>query len=143
SGVPNLALTSLALFPGITATHSTDRGDTFFSPPNPLAAAIGIDDRQWQDGFGGQNVYLAYHDIPTFNIEVQRSNDGGLTYLDGFGEAIDPLLLPVVGGVAGTANTAAAIRVDRSNCPSRGNLYQLFVAPATETENATSQPPRK
>src|SRR3989440_9760530 len=43
--IPNLPLTSLLLAPGVTGTHSTDRGDNF-SPPNVLAALIGGDDRQ-------------------------------------------------------------------------------------------------
>jgi hypothetical protein len=59
SGVPNLALTSLTLAPGVTGTHSTDRGETF-SLLNPVVALIPGDDRQWLDGFGGQNVYLNY-----------------------------------------------------------------------------------
>ena len=37
--VPNLPLTSLTLVPGITSTHSTDRGTTF-AQPNPIASAI-------------------------------------------------------------------------------------------------------
>src|SRR6267378_4849645 len=37
SGTPNLALVSLTLAPGVTATHSTTRGDTF-SAPNPVVA---------------------------------------------------------------------------------------------------------
>ena len=105
SGVPNLALVSLTLAPGVTATHSTNRGDTF-TQPNLAAAAIPGDDRQWIEGFGGQNVYLVYHDVGTFNIEVQRSNDGGQTYVDGFGEAIDTPTLFAAGGVPPT-NTAA------------------------------------
>jgi hypothetical protein len=138
SGVPNLALVSLTLAPGVTGTHSTDRGDTF-SQPNPAVALIPGDDRQWIEGFGGQNVYLNYHDVGTFNIEVQRSNDGGFTYMDGFGEAIDPQTFPAVGGVPATnsANIAGQIKVDRSSCPSRGNLYQIFVAPDSVTENLT------
>src|SRR3989454_11687742 len=80
SGTPNLALVSLPLAPGVTGTHSTDRGDTF-SQPNPVVTLIPGDDRQWIDGFGGQNVYLNYHDVGTFNIDVQRSNNGGQTYL--------------------------------------------------------------
>src|SRR5437870_3004007 len=97
SGVPNLALVSLTLAPGVTGTHSTDRGDTF-TAPNPVVALIPGDDRQWIDGTGAQNVYLNYHDVGTFNIEVQRSSDGGQTYLDGFGEAIDPQTFPAAGG---------------------------------------------
>jgi hypothetical protein len=143
SGVPNLALVSLTLAPGVTATHSTDRGDTF-TEPNPVAALIPIDDRQWIDGFGGQNVYLNYHDVGTFNIEVQRSNDGGQTYLDGFGEAIDPATFPTAGGVPATnsANLLGTIRVDRGVCPSRGNLYQIFVAPDNAVENVSGGPLR-
>src|SRR2546422_4843100 len=84
TGIPILPLTSLALVPGVTGTHSTDRGDNF-STPNVLAALIGGDDRQWNDAIDGKTGYLAYHDITLFNINVQRSNDGGLTYANGFG----------------------------------------------------------
>ena len=136
SGVPNLALTSLTLAPGVTGTHSTDRGDSF-SAPNPVVALIPGDDRQWIDGFGGQNVYLNYHDAATFNIDVQLSSDGGNTYLAGFGEAIDPQTFPTAGGIpaSNSANVAGQIKADRSSCPSRGNLYQVFVAPDSVTEN--------
>src|SRR6266571_5124479 len=43
SAIPNLALTSLTLAPGVTATNSRNRGDTFFTPPNvsrPLPAPM-------------------------------------------------------------------------------------------------------
>src|SRR5436853_525295 len=63
--IPNLPLTSLLLAPGVTGTHSTDRGDTF-SPPNLLAALIGGDDRQWNDAIDAKTGYLVYHDIGTF-----------------------------------------------------------------------------
>src|SRR6267378_3359409 len=61
---------------------------------------------------------------------------------DGFGEAVDPQTFPVAGGVpaTNTANLLGSIRVDRSRCPSRGNLYQVFVAPETAAENVTGQP---
>src|SRR2546429_3534919 len=126
SGTPNLALVSLTIAPGVTGTHSIKRGDSF-STPNPAVALMPGDDRQWIDGTDAQTVYLNYHDVATFNIEVQRSNDGGRTYVDGFGEAIDPQTFPAVGGVPATnsANTAGQIKVDRSSCASRGNLYQI------------------
>src|SRR6266850_662567 len=91
-------------------------------------------------GLGGQNVYLNYHDVATFNIDVQLSSDGGNTYLAGFGEAIDPQTFPAVGGIpaSNSANVAGQIKADRSSCPSRGNLYQIFVAPDSVTENLTS-----
>jgi len=143
TGVPNLPLTSLTLVPGVTGTHSTDRGDKF-TAPNPAVALIPLDDRQWMDAINPKTVYLTYHDVGFFNIEVQRSNDGGLTYANGFGEAIDPQTFPAAGAVtaASTANLAAQIRIDHSSCSSRGNLYQLFVAPDNLTENTLGQPMR-
>jgi hypothetical protein len=89
-------------------------------------------------------VYISYHDVATFNIEVQRSNNGGLTYVAGAGEAIDAATLPAAGSLAPTdsANTAAQIKVDKSSCPSKGNLYVAFVAPDNVTENTNSGPQR-
>jgi hypothetical protein len=138
SGTPSLALVSLTLAPGVTGTHSTTRGDSF-SMPNPAVALIPGDDRQWIDGTDALTVYLNYHDAETFNIDVQRSNDGGEFYLNGFGEAIDPQTFPAAGGVPATnsGNIAGQIKVDRSSCPSRGNMYQIFVAPDSVTENLT------
>jgi len=138
SGAPNLALVSLTLAPGVTGAHSTTRGDSF-TTPNPIVALIPGDDRQWIDGTDAQTVYLNYHDAATFNIDVQRSNDGGQTYVNGFSEAIDPQTFPAAGGVPATnsANIAGQIKVDRSSCPSHGNLYQIFVAPDSEAENLT------
>src|SRR3989441_2379431 len=144
TGIPNLPLTSLALVPGVTATHSADRGENF-STPNVLAALIGGDDRQWNDAIDAKTGYLAYHDIGTFNIDVQRSNDGGLTYANGLGEAIDPATFPAAGAATplSTANLAAQIKIDHSNCSSRGNLYQLFVAPNDAVENNISGAPMR
>jgi hypothetical protein len=141
-GIPNLAVTSLSLAPGVTATNSGNRGDSFFNPPNVVAPLIPGDDRQWQDAIGPATVYLSYHDAATFNIDVQRSNDGGLTYVDAFGEAIDPQTFPTAGGGAGSGNIAGQLHIDQSSCPSGGNLYSIFVAPDNATENALSQPMR-
>ncbi len=141
--VPNLALLSLTLAPGITSTHTTDRGVTF-TQANPVTALIPGDDRQWMDAIGAQTVYLSYHDAATFNIDVQRSNDGGLTYVNGFGEAIDAQTFPAAGGVpaTNTANIAGQIAVDKSSGPTRGNLYVIFAAPDSAQENLLGQPPR-
>ena len=145
SAIPNLALTSLTLAPGVTATNSRNRGDVFFTPPNVVAALVPGDDRMWNDAANDvSTVYLSYHDLATFNIEVQRSNNGGLTYTAGLGEAIDAATLPAAGSLAptDTANTAAQIKVDNSACPSKGNLYVAFTAPDNATENANSGPQR-
>jgi hypothetical protein len=143
SNTPNLALTSLLLAPGVTATHSTDRGNTF-SAPNVAAALIPGDDRQWNDAIDTSTAYLSYHDVASFDIDVQRSNDGGATYVNGFGEAIDPSTFPLASGVpaTNTANTTGQIRIDHSRCPSRGNLYQIFAAPDSVTENVKGTAPR-
>jgi hypothetical protein len=147
SAIPNLAFTSLTLAPGVTATNSRNRGDTFFTPPNVVAALVPGDDRMWNDAPNDvSTVYISYHDVATFNIEVQRSNNGGLTYVAGAGEALDAATLPAAGSLAPTdsGNTAAQIRVDRntSSCPSKGNLYVAFSAPDNVTENTNSGPQR-
>src|SRR5256885_1397171 len=145
SAIPNVAMTSLTLAPGVTATNSRNRGDTFFTPPNVAAALVPGDDRMWNDAFSdASTVYMSYHDLATFNIEVQRSNNGGLTYTAGIGEAIDSTTLPAAGSLLPTnsGNTAAQIKVDKSSCPSRGNLYAAFVAPDSITENANTGPQR-
>ena len=143
SNVPNLPLTSLTLAPGVTATDSTNRGDSF-GLPNVAAALIPGDDRQWLDAIDTSTVYLSYHDTATFNIDVQRSNDGGVTYVNGAGVAIDAATLPAAGGLPPTnsANIAGQIRIDQSQCPSRGNLYAIFVAPDSAAENVAGMPRR-
>jgi len=101
----------------------------------------------WNDALDDPStVYINYHDVATFNIEVQRSSNGGLTYTAGAGEAIDAATLPAAGSLAPTdsGNVAAQIKVDHntSSCPSRGNLYVAFVAPDNATENANTGPLR-
>jgi hypothetical protein len=142
--VPNLALVSLTLAPGITSTHSTNRGKTF-TQPNPVAALIPGDDRQWIDAAGQGTVYLSYHDVATFNIEVQRSTDGGFTYAPGAGEAIDATTFPAAGNTTptATANILGNIAIDKTSCTSSsGNVYQIFVAPDSAIENANGKPMR-
>lgn len=145
SAIPNLAFTSLTLAPGVAATNSRNRGDTFFAPPNVVATLVPADDRMWNDAVNdASTVYIAYHDLATFNINVQRSNNGGLTYTAGLGEAIDAATLPAAGSLSPTssANTAAQIKVDNTACPSRGNLYVAFTAPDNAMENGAGGPQR-
>ena len=142
SNIPTLAFTSLTVAPGVTATQSVNRGESFFTPPNIVATLIPADDRQWQDAIDTSTVYLSYHDAATFNIDVQRSNDGGLTYVNGAGEGIDANTAPAVITGAGSANIAGQIHLDHSSCSSRGNLYTIFVGPDNATENVNSAPMR-
>lgn len=145
SAIPNVAVTSLTLAPGVTSTRSPDRADNFITPPNVVASLIPGDDRMWNEALTDPlTVYINYHDVATFNIDVQRSTDGGFTYTSGAGEGIDANTLPAAGSIAptDTANTAAQIKVDHSSCPSSGNVYVLFTAPDSATENTNSGPQR-
>lgn len=142
--IPNVPLSSLSLAPGVTATHSIDRGDNF-AAINPVAALIPGDDRQWMNAILPSTVYLTYHDVATFNIEVQLSTNGGEAYTLA-SEAIDPQTYPIAGSVTPTAsaNVAGQIKVDHNanSCPSKGNLYDIFVAPDSVTENLSGGPLR-
>ncbi|PYX08096.1 MAG: hypothetical protein DMG88_11900 [Acidobacteria bacterium] len=132
--IPNLAVVSLTAAE-VTASHSTDRADTF-STPDVAAAGVPFDDRMWIDAVDDPNhVYMEYHDFGTTSqIFVQRSNDGGQTYDNAANQAVDAATEPSAGPPTG--NIAGQIKVDRSSCPSHGNLYQIFVAPDNPTDNA-------
>ena len=132
--IPNLAVVSLTAAE-VTASHSTDRANTF-STPDLAAAGVPFDDRMWINAFDDPNhVYMEYHDFATTSqIFVQRSNDGGQTYDNAANQAIDAATEPSAGPPTG--NVAGQIKVDHSSCASRGNLYQIFVAPDNPIDNA-------
>jgi hypothetical protein len=134
--IPNLAVVSLSAAE-ITGSESTDRADTF-STPNPATAGVPFDDRMWLDGLDDPNhVYMEYHDFGTTSqIFVQRSNNGGQTYTDATGVAIDALTEPSAGPPTG--NIAGQIKVDKSKSVSHGNLYQVFIGPDNPVDNANS-----
>src|SRR5437879_362971 len=134
ASIPNLAVVSLTAAQ-VTGSHSTNRADTF-STPNPATAGVPFDDRMWIDGLDDPNhVYMEYHDFGTTSqIFVQRSNNGGFTYTDALGTAIDAATEPSVGPPTG--NIAGQIKVDHSSCASHGNLYQIFVGPDNPVDNA-------
>lgn len=136
SNIPNLAVVSLAAAE-VTSSHSTNRADTF-STPNPATAGVPFDDRMWIDSFNdASHVYMEYHDFGTTSqIFVQRSADGGVTYTDAVGSAVDAATEPSVGPPTG--NIAGQIKVDNTSCSSHGNLYQIFVGPDNPTDNANN-----
>src|SRR5205823_3812791 len=77
---PSLAFSSLVLS-NISVGKSTDKGVTFTK--NPLGNVPGgapIDDRQWQEFYGPSSVYLLYRTVAPAVTQIQRSDDGGLTY---------------------------------------------------------------
>ncbi|MCU1301191.1 MAG: hypothetical protein JWQ87_1475 [Candidatus Sulfotelmatobacter sp.] len=133
ANIPNLAVVSLSAAE-VTGSHSINRADTF-STPNPATAGVPFDDRMWLDGLSdASHVYMEYHDFGTTSqIFVQRSADGGVTYTDALGVAIDAATEPSVGPPTG--NIAGQIKVDNSSCASHGNLYQIFVGPDNPMDN--------
>ena len=77
---PTLAASSLVAA-NISTQRSTDKGITFQN--NPLGNATGGapgDDREWQEFYGKDKVYLLYRTLAPAVTMIQRSNDGGLTY---------------------------------------------------------------
>ena len=77
---PTLAATSLVLA-NISAQRSTDRGVSFMkNPARNVSGGVPVDDRQWLAFYGSNTVYLLYRTVAPAVTQIQRSNDGGLTY---------------------------------------------------------------
>jgi hypothetical protein len=97
TGFYPLHVASLSLA-NVDVSNSQDGGHSFVL--NPLSARVPGDDREWiaaddshQSSLGlplegGDKVCISYHDAATFNIHVDCSYDGGLTFLQ-HGQAID------------------------------------------------------
>jgi hypothetical protein len=76
---PRLSMVSLTLL-NITSAASPDRGNNW-SPANPVAATVPLDDRQWIEAFGRNTVYLYYRTLATLTgLILNKSIDGGVTY---------------------------------------------------------------
>ena len=90
-----LATTSLVIA-NISAARSTDRGATFaLNPAGNLTGGIPVDDRQWTEFLGKDKVYLLYRTVAPALTQIQRSEDGGLTY----GPAVTAGLIGQVGSI--------------------------------------------
>ena len=77
---PTLASSSL-IAANISSQKSTDKGVTFTR--NNLGNATGgvpADDRQWEEFYGQNTVYLLYRTLAPAVTQIQRSTDGGLTF---------------------------------------------------------------
>lgn len=62
----------------INVATSTDNGKTFASVP--VEGGVPVDDREWIAAYGAKTSLLTYHDIPSNNIDVLRSDTGGAPY---------------------------------------------------------------
>jgi hypothetical protein len=114
---PTVAFTSL-LAANISAQRSNDRAETY--DRNPAGNhTVPVDDRQWNEFFGGDVVYLGYRELVglqvTAKFYINRSDDGGLTY--------GPAILADTGG-----NTVGNIDVDQRD----GTVYFCHQGPDTE-----------
>ena len=63
----------------ITVSTSLDGGATW--QINPTAARVPGDDREWIAADGAAKVCISYHDLPTFNVNVDCSYDAGMTFV--------------------------------------------------------------
>jgi len=85
SGFYNVYVASLTLA-NVDVSTSTDGGKTWAL--NPIGATISGDDREWIAADGASKVCISYHDVATFNLDVNCSYDAGTTFTQ-FGDAID------------------------------------------------------
>jgi hypothetical protein len=77
---PTVAFSSL-IAANISTGKSSDRAATF--QKNPLGNGTGgivTDDRQWHEFLGSTSVYMWYRTLAPAITQIQRSDDGGLTY---------------------------------------------------------------
>jgi hypothetical protein len=85
SGVHNVYVASLSLA-NVTVSTSQDGGATWSK--NVTSATIPGDDREWIAADQATKVCVSYHDVVTFNIDVNCSFDAGAHFTQ-VGSAID------------------------------------------------------
>ncbi len=85
SGLYNVYVASLSLA-NVDVSTSMDGGKTWAL--NPIGATISGDDREWIAADGASKVCISYHDVATFNIDVDCSSNAGTTFTQ-LGDAID------------------------------------------------------
>ena len=85
TGNYNVYVASLSLA-NVDVSTSIDGGKTWAL--NPTSATISGDDREWIAADGASKVCISYHDVATFNIDVNCSYDAGATFTQ-LGDAID------------------------------------------------------
>jgi hypothetical protein len=77
---PTLSFCSL-IAANISTGNSTNRAASF--QKNPIGNGTGgviVDDRQWQEFLGNTSVYMWYRTLQPAVTQIQRSDDGGLTF---------------------------------------------------------------
>src|SRR5205814_3701680 len=121
SGIHNLYVASLSLA-NVTVSTSQDGGTTWTK--TVLSATIPGDDREWIAADQATKVCISYHDIVTFNIDVNCSFDAGATFTQ-LGSAID-----LAHAFLLEDNEIGNLTID----PNSHVVYQAFSGIATATE---------
>jgi len=121
SGIHNLYVASLSLA-NVTVSTSTDGGKTWTE--SLISATIPLDDREWIAADQATKVCLSYHDIATFNIDVNCSLDAGATFTQ-VGSAIDAAHAFLIDD-----NEIGNLTID----PNNHVIYQVFSGIASATE---------
>ena len=122
-GVHNVYVASLSLA-NVTVSTSTDAGQTWSK--NVLSASIPGDDREWIAADQASKVCVSYHDIVTFNIDVNCSFDAGASFTQ-LGSAIDAQHAFLI-----EENSIGNLTID----PASHVVYQAFSGIANAAEAA-------
>ncbi len=123
SGVHNLYVASLTLA-NVTVSTSQDGGTTWSR--NVTSATIPGDDREWIAADQATKVCISYHDIVTFNIDVNCSFDAGAHFTQ-VGSAIDAAHAFLIDD-----NEIGNLAID----PQNHFVYQVFSGIANAAEAA-------
>src|SRR5437867_2534527 len=113
AGFYNVYVASLNLA-NVDVSTSADGGKTW--KLNPTGATIPGDDREWIAADGASKVCISYHDVATFNIDVNCSADAGATFSQ-LGTAIDANHLWLIDN-----NQIGNLAID----PASHIIYQVF-----------------
>src|SRR2546429_8893547 len=123
AGNYNVYVASLNLA-NVDVSTSTDQGNTWTL--NPTSATIPVDDREWIAADQSSKVCISYHDIATFNIDVNCSFDAGTTFTQ-LGEAFDTNHTWLIDD-----NEIGNLAID----PNSHAIYQVFSGIANAAEAA-------
>jgi hypothetical protein len=121
NGIHNVYVASLSLA-NVTVSTSQDGGQTWNK--NVLSATIPGDDREWIAADQATKVCISYHDIVTFNIDVNCSFDAGASFTQ-LGSAIDAAHAFLL-----EDNSTGNLVID----PNSHVVYQVFSGIANATE---------
>src|SRR5256886_9888774 len=121
NGIHNVYVASLSLA-NVTVSTSQDGGNTWTK--TVISATIPGDDREWIAADQATKVCISYHDIVTFNIDVNCSFDAGATFTQ-LGSAIDLAHALLIDD-----NEIGNLTID----PRNHVIYQVFSGIASLTE---------